>query len=76
MSKLNENKSTGPNSLYTKIIKLLKNDIFSQLADIFNISFSSGISSSHLKLLNKPNPQRWYDLTIERYPYYQTLARF
>ena len=50
ISKLNENKSTGPNSLPTKILKLLKNDISSQLADIFNISFSSGIFPSHLKI--------------------------
>ena len=50
ISKLNKNKSTGPNSLPTKILKLLKNDISSQLADIFNISFSSGIFSLHLKI--------------------------
>ena len=50
ISKLNENKSTGPNSLPTKILKLLKNDISSQLADTFNISFSSCIFSFHLKI--------------------------
>ena len=42
MSSLNSDKSTGPNSLPTKILKLLKNDISTHLADIFNLSFSSG----------------------------------
>ena len=50
ISKLNENKSTGPNSLPAKILKLLKSDISSQLTDIFNIAFSSGIFSSNLKI--------------------------
>ena len=35
------NKSVGPNSTLTKILKLLKNDISSQLVDAFNISFST-----------------------------------
>lgn len=53
ISKLNENKSAEPNSLPTKILKLLKKNISSQLADTFDISFFliSRIFSSNLKLL-------------------------
>ena len=49
-SSLNSNKSVGRNSIPTKILKLLKNDIFSQLADIFNISFSTGVFPTILKV--------------------------
>ena len=49
ISSLDSNKSVGPNSIPTKILKLLKNDISSQLSEIFNISFSSGIFPSILK---------------------------
>ena len=34
----------------TKILKLLKNDISCQLADIFNMSFTSDVFSSALKI--------------------------
>ena len=50
ISSLNPNKSTGPNSIPTKILKLLKNDISNQLADMFNLSFSSGIFPTNLKI--------------------------
>ena len=33
-----------------KILKLLKNDISTNLADIFNLSFSSGVFPSILKI--------------------------
>ena len=49
MSSLDSNKSVGPNSIPTKILKLLKDDISSQLSEIFNISFSSGVFPSILK---------------------------
>ena len=49
ISSLDSNKSVGPNSIPTKILKLLKDDISSQLSEIFNISFSSGVFSSILK---------------------------
>ena len=49
ISSLDPNKSTGPNSIPTKILKLLKNDI-SQLSDIFNVSFSTGVFPSILKI--------------------------
>ena len=37
ISSLNSDKSTGPNSLPTKILKLLTNEISTHLADIFNL---------------------------------------
>ena len=49
ISSLDSNKSVGPNSIPTKVLKLLKNDISSQLSEIFNISFSSGVFPSILK---------------------------
>ena len=49
ISSLDSNKSVGPNSIPTKVLKLLKNDIFSELSEIFNVSFSSGIFPSILK---------------------------
>ena len=49
ISSLDSNKSVGPNSISTKILKLLKNDISSQLSELFNISFSSGVFPSILK---------------------------
>ena len=50
ISSLNSDKSTGTNSLPTKILKLLKNEISTLLADIFNLSFSSGVFLSKLKI--------------------------
>ena len=50
ISLLNSNKCTGPNSLPTKILKLLKNEISTHLADIFNLSFSSRVFPSILKI--------------------------
>ena len=49
ISSLDSNKSVRPNSIPTKVLKLLKNDISSQLSEVFNISFSSGIFPSILK---------------------------
>ena len=50
ISSFDSKKSVGPNSIPTKIFNLLKNDISSQLADIFNISFSSGVFPTILKV--------------------------
>ena len=50
ISSLNSDKSTGPNGLPTKILKLLKNEISTHLPDIFNLSFSSGVFPSILKI--------------------------
>ena len=49
ISSLDSNKSVGPNSIPTKILKLLKDDISSQLSELSNISFSSGVFPSLLK---------------------------
>ena len=40
---LNQDKKDGPNSIPTKILKLLNKGISEQLAIVFNQSFSSGI---------------------------------
>ena len=50
ISSLDSNKSIGPNSIPTKILKLLKNDISTQLSDIFNVSFSIGVFPFILKI--------------------------
>ena len=50
ISSLNSNKSVGPSSIPTRILKLLKNSISTQLADIFNISFSAGVFPTILKV--------------------------
>ena len=44
------NKSVGSNITPTKLLKLLVNDISSQLADISNMSFTSGVFPSALKI--------------------------
>ena len=48
-SLLSDNKSSGPNSIPTRILKLLKKDISIQLVAIFNLSFSSGTYPALLK---------------------------
>ena len=50
ISSLDSTKSVGPNGIPTKILKLLKNDISCQLVDIFNMSFTSGVFISALKI--------------------------
>ena len=50
MSSLDSTKSVGPKITPTKTLKLLKNDISCQLADIFNMSFASGAYPSALKI--------------------------
>ena len=42
-------RSIGPKSIPTKILKLLSNDISTQFADLFNLSFSEGVFPSILK---------------------------
>ena len=48
ISSLNSNKASGPNSTPYRIL-LLKNEISMQLADLFNLSFVTGIFPSVLK---------------------------
>ena len=50
MSSLDSYKSSGPNNIPVKILKLLKNDISQQLSDIFNMSFSTRQLTSVLKI--------------------------
>ena len=50
ISSLDSTKSVGPNSIPTKILKLLKNDNSCQIVDIFNMSLTSGVFPSALKL--------------------------
>ena len=49
ISSLNISKACGPFSIPNKILILLKQDISLQLADLFNLSFSSGSFPSILK---------------------------
>ena len=49
ISSLKSNKSSGPYSIPTKIIQLVKNDIAKPLSDIINLSFSTGQFPSKLK---------------------------
>ena len=48
ISSLNSSKASGPNSISYRIL-FLKNDISKQLADLFNISFLTGVFPSVLK---------------------------
>ena len=41
LSSLDINKSTGPYSISSKVLNTLKNDISEQLADLFNLSFTT-----------------------------------
>ena len=43
VSSINNHKTVKPNSIPTKILKLLNKDISNQLASLFNILLSSGI---------------------------------
>ena len=49
LSSLDISKATGPYSISTKVLKLLKNDISDQLADFFNLSFTTGSFTTLLK---------------------------
>ena len=49
ISSLNSNKASGLNSIPYRILFLLKNEISKQLADLFNLSFMTGVSPSVLK---------------------------
>ena len=49
ISSLNSDKASGPDSIPYKILFLLKNEISKQLADLFNLSFMTGVFPSVLK---------------------------
>ena len=50
ITSLNSNKSVGPNGILARILKQLQNDISTQLADILNGSFSTGIFPTIFKI--------------------------
>ena len=43
ISSLNSSKVSGPNSIPYRILFLLKNEVSKQLADLFNLSFTTGV---------------------------------
>ena len=49
ISSLNANKASDPNSIPYRILFLLKNEISMQLANLFNLSFDTGVFPSILK---------------------------
>ena len=72
ISKVNKNKSTGSISLRIKILKLFKYDISSQLADIFNVSFSSGTTPCQII----PTHKRESKLICSNYRTISLLSNF
>ena len=48
ISSLNSNKTSGPNSIPYRVLFLLKSEISKQLADLFNLSFMTGVFPSVL----------------------------
>ena len=49
LSSLDINKSTGPYSIPSNVLNILKNDISEQLADLFNLSFTTDTFPTLLK---------------------------
>ena len=47
---LDNNKASGPNSIPTDVLKLIKNNICHPLKEIINLSFATGIYPTQLKL--------------------------
>ena len=80
ISSLSDNKSSGPNSIPTRILKLLKKDISTHLVDIFNLSFSSGIYPTPLKTAKvipvHKKTQNLNALTTDQLHYYPILTKF
>ena len=80
LSSLDINKSTGPYSIPSKVLNMLKNDISEQLADLLNLSFTTGtfptllktakVIPIHKKILNQISQ------IIVQYLFCQTLIRF
>ena len=50
IASLNSNKASGPKSILYRILFLLKNEISKQLADLFNLSFMTGVFPSFVKI--------------------------
>ena len=51
ISSLNSNKSCGPNSIPTKVLHFLQDQISNHLATICNLSFSTGVFPAILKIV-------------------------
>ena len=80
ISSLSDNKSSGPNSIPTRILKLLKKDISTHLVDIFNLYFSSENTLLLYKLLKLlpyiKKTQNLNVLTTGQLHYYPILTKF
>ena len=50
ISSLNLHKAVGPNSIPNKVLKMLNQDISTQLAELYNLSFTTGVFPSILKV--------------------------
>ena len=58
LSSFDINRSTGPYSIPSKVLNMLKNDISEQLADLFKLSFTTGTFLTLLKTARSyPYPQ-------------------
>ena len=63
-----QNKSLGPNSIPTRILKQLTNNISGQLADILNISFSTGILHTVLMVVKFVSvDKKGFELVVSKY---------
>ena len=80
ISSLVDNKSSGPNRIPRRILKLPKKDISTHLVDIFYPLFSLGICSTPLKLLKLfpyiKKTQNLDVLTTHQLHYYSILTKF
>ena len=56
---LNSNKSCGPNSIPTKVLHLLQDQISNHLATICNLSFSTGVFPAILKTAKVITIHKW-----------------
>ena len=54
LSSIDVSKSTGPDIIPTKVLNMLTNDISEQLADLFNISFTTGTFPTFNNCLSNP----------------------
>ena len=80
ISSLDKNKSVGPYSVPNNILILLQNDICNPLADLFNLSISSFIFPSILKIAKLipvyKNTLNWITRFINPVLYYLKLKKF
>ena len=80
ISSLNFKKAYGPNSIPYRILFLLKNEISKQLADLFNLYFTTGVFPSVLKTA-KVVPVFKKDSKLDysnyaQFPCYQILKKY